>query len=357
MRKILLTGAVVLVGGGAYAMDGVSVSGGGNFGVKFKEAEKGSDADELTFHHEFNINFSASGTTDGGLGFGGSTGFDSGADGNGVDLGTVYVSMDNHTLTIGDNDAADLVAGGIKDVGFDDIGADDAAEALNGDSAASLAYSGSFGPASVGISAGPESGDDGYEYAAGFNFNIAPVKVGVGFDSGRVMSIGMGISQGAISGNVLYSTTKKHMVKVATGAGTAVVATTADNRTANNIAANFFRSADPNLNDTTANSAGAGFATMVERGIKSTALGADVSYQLSEGTSVTMVYGQHKVDGYDLTPDNDGDDAVSAVKSKTVKSMGIGFAHDLGGGATLKAGAGKNTKEQTVADLGITMSF
>ncbi|MCY3878920.1 MAG: porin [Rhodobacteraceae bacterium] len=318
MRKILLTGAVVLVGGGAYAMDGVSVSGGAVFGVKFTE----DATDEITFHHEFDISFSASGTTDGGLGFGASAGFDSEPGSNDVDLGTVYVSMDNHTLTIGDNDAADLVAGGIKDVGFDDIGADDAPEALNGNSKADLIYTGSFGPASVGISAGPEDGDDGYEYAAGFNFNIAPVKVGVGFDSGRVISIGMGISQGAISGNVLYSTTKKHMVDVYPDALTDVDA--ADSERSEELA------------------------------VKSTALGADVSYQLSEGTSVTMVYGQHKVDGYDeaVGDTDDGD-----IAANTMKSMGIGFAHDLGGGATLKAGAGKNTDEKTVADLGITMSF
>ncbi|MCY3879249.1 MAG: hypothetical protein OXF74_08735, partial [Rhodobacteraceae bacterium] len=272
-----------------------------------------------------------------------------------------YVSMDNHTLTIGDNDAADLVAGGIKDVGFDDIGADDEPEMLNGNSAASLIYTGSFGPASVAISAGAD-GAGGHDYAAGFNFNIAPVKVGVGFDSNKVMSVGMGISQGAISGNVLYSTTKKHMVMVARPTDLSdddTVNPTAPTAVAAATLATYFRApANAPGADITA---GPGWSHRTMEGVKSTALGIDISYQLSEGTSVTMVYGQHKVDGYDLTPtvdeDSTGDNKSAIIASETKKSMGIGFSHDLGGGATLKAGAGKNGDENTVADLGITMSF
>ncbi|MCY4327647.1 MAG: porin, partial [Rhodobacteraceae bacterium] len=80
MRKLsLLAAAAMVAGGSAFAMDGggVSISGEANFGVKFKENDGGANApNELQFHHEFDIKFSASGTTDGGIGFGGSVSID-----------------------------------------------------------------------------------------------------------------------------------------------------------------------------------------------------------------------------------------------------------------------------------------
>ena len=80
MRKLsLLAAAAMVAGGSAFAMDGggVSISGEANFGVKFKENDGGANApNELQFHHEFDVKFSASGTTDGGIGFGGSVSID-----------------------------------------------------------------------------------------------------------------------------------------------------------------------------------------------------------------------------------------------------------------------------------------
>ncbi|MCY4007867.1 MAG: hypothetical protein OXE84_13760 [Rhodobacteraceae bacterium] len=78
MRKLsLLAAAVMVAGGSAFAMDGggVSISGSANFGVKFAESDDDSKS-ELQFHHEFDVKFSASGTTDGGIGFGGSMSID-----------------------------------------------------------------------------------------------------------------------------------------------------------------------------------------------------------------------------------------------------------------------------------------
>ena len=45
-----------------------------------------------------------------------------------------------------------------------------------------------------------------------------------------------------------------------------------------------------------------------------------------------------------------------STSSTTVDAFGVGFSHDLGGGATLKAGAG-SVDSNAVADLGITMTF
>ena len=183
---------------------------------------------------------------------------------------TVYISMGGNKLTIGDVDAADLLAGGIADVGFGGVGADDAGESLRGDTTADIRYDGSFGVATVAATVGGSS-----DWAAGFSFSVAPVTVGIGFDSLRAASVGLGLSQGAISANVLYTTKGGE-----------------------------------------------------------TAMGVDTSYKMSDATSVTIAYSQ--------AGDKNG--------------MGIGFAHDLGGGATLKAGAGQKDGN-TNADLGISMSF
>ncbi|MCY4005430.1 MAG: porin, partial [Rhodobacteraceae bacterium] len=71
-RLSLLTAAGLLASTPLFAMDGggVSISGEANFGVKFAESDDDSKS-ELQFHHEFKVTFAASGTTDGGIGFGG----------------------------------------------------------------------------------------------------------------------------------------------------------------------------------------------------------------------------------------------------------------------------------------------
>jgi len=48
-----------------------------------------------------------------------------------------------------------------------------------------------------------------------------------------------------------------------------------------------------------------------------------------------------------------GDDVTTAKKG----SYGIGFDHDLGGGVALKGMVGRNTADQTVADLGVQFNF
>ncbi len=458
MKKSLLAStALIIFSSGAYA-EGVSVTGGGNFGVKF------SDGDDLTFHHEFDITFSASGTTDGGLTFGGKVtvdnqeaisggtaatatttvdavkavkkdqkvlrGLAAKADGSNTDkavcyvgdngkiymktgtsdsaadivateVGTddvkdkfaaygfmnaeeirqavkyaeastaaadrlvlattaapateikagtganqptafykltipkqsgtecddaaagnimakgyfapldleaqtltaattlsggtsgtvanhaeVYISLDVHTLTIGSDLAqGDEIAGGIADVGFDGIGVDDLAEKIRGQTAIEVKYDGNFGVGAVSASYGKN------EWAAGVKFTIDPVTVGAGFDSDSVMSVGLGMSQGPLSGNVFYSQ-------------------------------------DSDADET------------MKGKQKATAMGADVTYKMTDKTSVTLAYG--------------------ALDNKATmmdqKAYGLGFSHVLGGGATLAAGVGSVNK-QTKADLGISMAF
>ena len=91
-------------------------------------SEPAGGASKHSFVHEVGIDFTASGTTDGGLTFGGTAGFDT--KDTDLNTGTVNVSGSFGTLTIGDNDAADLTAGGIADIGMNGIGVDDMVEGL-----------------------------------------------------------------------------------------------------------------------------------------------------------------------------------------------------------------------------------
>ena len=152
MKKLLIAStALSLAGGAAFAEMAITVSGDAEMGVDYA-SEPAGGASKHSFVHEVGIDFEGSGTTDGGLTFGGSAGFDTGDDV--VNTGTVNVSGSFGTLTIGDNDSADLTAGGIADIGMNGIGVDDMVEGLRGTTAGQLRYDNSFGQVSIAISAG-----------------------------------------------------------------------------------------------------------------------------------------------------------------------------------------------------------
>ena len=154
MKKLLTaTTALALVGGAAFAE--INISGDAELGVDYN-SEPGEAKSKFSFAHEVGIDFSGSGTTDGGLSFGGSAGFDTNDDT--VNEGTVFISGAFGTVTFGDNDSADLVAGGIADVGLNGVGVDDVVESLRGGTADQMRYDNSFGQISIAFSAGTKDG-------------------------------------------------------------------------------------------------------------------------------------------------------------------------------------------------------
>ncbi len=261
----------------------------------------------------------------------------------------VYISMDMHTLTIGsDIDAADKIAGGLTDPGFDGIGIDDQAEAVWGGTAADVRYDGDFGVAKVAISYG-DNNDDA-EWAAGFSFDVEPVTMGAGFDSHGVVSLGMGFSQGQIAMNALYSTDSD--------------AHEADNE--KDMAGGTYKWTKGTGDDATTHMVSLEKVTANAPDVKNQAMGVDVTYKMNDTTSLVLVAAQHTIEGAKWAPketDNDkltdGESGVEGawrVSDTKVDAFGVGFSHDLGGGATLKAGAG-SVDSDAVADLGITMTF
>ncbi|MCY4197576.1 MAG: porin [Rhodobacteraceae bacterium] len=255
--------------------------------------------------------------------------------------GEVYISMDMHKLTIGsDLDAADKMAGGLADPGFDGIGIDDVAEGVWGKSAADVRYDGDFGVAAVAISYGDNKGDA--EWAAGFKFSVDPVTFGAGFDSKGVMSVGMGFSQGLISMNALYSTDSDH-----DEADNEAISEADLDKTEGGVAGAKTRREMLGIRvDEVAN----------KPDLKNQGMGVDVTYKMSEETSLTLVAAQSKTEKARWSRGETKADDGWVTTSKTVDAFGVGFEHDLGGGAKLKAGAGSVDSEAR-ADLGITMTF
>ena len=157
MKKLLTaTTALALVGGAAFAE--ITISGDAKLGLDYNSDPAATES-KHSFKHEMGVDFTGSGTTDGGLSFGAKAGFDTGdAETN---EGTVWVSSDFGKITIGANDSADLLAGGIADVGLNGIGVDDVAEGLRGQTANAFRYDHTFGPVSIAVSGGTKAGTAG----------------------------------------------------------------------------------------------------------------------------------------------------------------------------------------------------
>ncbi len=323
MKKILAaTIALALVDGAASA--DVTISGDAKFGIKYNSAptdENGSPVkSKLMFTREIGVDFIGSGTTDGGLSFGGKVGFDTI---DGVDTGTVFVSGAFGTVTYGHDDAADALAGGIADVGLNGLGVDDVVEDIRGTTANQARYDLSAGNFALAISAGrrePRPATAGTlvprtygqfevkknSYAVGMNFSASGATFGIGYDSEKTVSAGIGYSTGQFSANAFHA-----------------------------------RRGQPYFNYGGSWNPGLGNATYIAR---YSGRGFDVSYTMGAST-LTMVYAKTDVDN--IQPEFR---IPTRFIGTTFRGKGIGFSHDLGGGASLVAGFAKASKK-TVKDL------
>ncbi len=355
MRKLLTaTTALALVGGAAFAE--IDISGSAEAVMDYN-SEPGEGKSKHSFNHDFNVNFAGSGTTDGGLSFGASGGFDNeSGGGESLGVGTVFVSGAFGKITFGDNDAADKLSGGIADVGLNDVGVDDVVEDIYGTTAAQIRYDHSLGNISLAISAGTDvaneiagptrfidavnaasdgsapyvagmvEGDQEFEvksnsYAIGMSFNASGATVGIGYDSKKTISAGFGYSTGQISASAFYA--KGDLDYMHLGADRAI-------------------GGDDNNADMRATAG-------------KTGIGMDVSYTMGAST-ITLAYA--KTDVSNIQPvwvNTDGDvselaTATASFGSASFTGIGIGFSHDLGGGAKLVAGFGE-VPATAVADL------
>ena len=325
MKRLLsLTITLALVGGTSLAE--ITISGDAKLGLDYN-SEPGDMKSKHEFKHEMGVDFSGSGTTDGGLSFGGSAGFDTGD--TTVNTGTVFVSGSFGKITIGDNTAADGLAGGIADVGMNGIGVDDVAEDIYTTSPAQFRYDHSVGNISLALSAGTQKGAMAKAnvstefgtleakkngYALGMAFNAGGATVGIGYDSKKTISAGLGYSTGQIAVNALYAKRDQSYRHGDSADGV------------NTVAAN---------NET---------ATASYKG-----LGMDVSYTMG-ASKLTLVYAKTNVSN--IQPVWDATATEFKFTNASFKGLGLGFSHDLGGGASLVAGFGQVPKD-AVGDLGM----
>ncbi len=282
---------------------------------------------------EIGVDFIGSGTTDGGLSFGGKVGFDT-FDGT-ADTGTVFVSGAFGTITYGHDDAADVLAGGIADVGLNDLGVDDVVEDIRGGTAPQARYDLSVGNFAFAISAeisdraqgvgniANPSGDlvagsfevEKTSYAIGVSFSASGATVGVGYDSKKAISAGIGYSNGPIAAKAFWA--KRDQPYTHLGSGAAVGGT------------------------------GIGEADgTFEAGYRGH--GIEVSYTMGAST-LTMVYARTNLTNIQPIIFQN---IVGIIPRVGFRGTGVGFSHDLGGGARLVAGVGR-VPRMAVGDLGL----
>ena len=325
-RLLTATTALALVGGAAFAEITISVD--AKLGFHYNSVptdddnpsvsvgEPDSSKSRHSFTHEMGVDFTGSGTTDGGLTFGAKAGFDTGDDT--VNTGTVFVSGAFGTITIGDNDPADLLAGDIADVGLDGVGVDDVVEDIRGTTDSQFRYDQSVGNIALALSAGTgTAGEVRYRwparksntYAVGMSIKAASATVGIGYDSTKTINVGFGYGTGQIAANALYA--KKDIALV-------------------HIGTDLSGDADDGTYDV-------GFS----------GIGLDVSYTVGAST-LTVVYAKTTLSNVQPIFANGAN--ISSSVNANFKGVGIGFSHDLGGGAKLVAGFAQ-VPRVSVADL------
>ena len=307
-RLVKTTSVLALAGGTSIAE--ITVSGDGKFGIDYDTSMDDTGESKHSFKHEIGIDFTASGMTDDGLSFGGKAGFDSAA--AKVKIGAAHISGSFGTLTIGDNDPADFLAGGIADVGLNGLGIEEVAETIRGETASELRYDHSFGDITIALSGGTAVGDANAavkgtnEYAAGMRFIAGETTFGLGYDSNKVISLGLGYSSGQIAATAFYSRGESISRRTTVGFLT-------------------------------------GVETDVTYSGKASAMGVDLSYTIGSST-LTIVYAKHEIGPADFSADLTPDDTVNPTEFRLAefsgKAYGVGIEHDLGGGASMVAGFG-----------------
>ena len=353
----------------------------------------------------FDVKMTASGTTDGGLTFGAAATVKAGNSSSEVGKSNVYIGGESWKIAIGDLDPASHKGQSIGDVGYDGLGVDDVAEKVAGyegtDAKAMVSFD--LGTASIAITYGEEANTGkaraskivancvdqsltGKEcarhgeaikqeavWAAGASFDIGSTSLGIGVDSEKLMQANVGADLGAFSGKLFFSQRKHKSITEKAGTITEEGGTARGAEAAgNHIGA--IDEADPVRTITN----------------KSTGIGVEISVSAGANTTINAVYAQGKQSdtrtlqcgaGLEssacpegapmvLSSGEIGTNATTGAGtaagkaaertknavSKTDKAFGIGFNHQLGGGATLQAGFAK-VKKQTMASVGVSMTF
>lgn len=306
MKKLLIATTALVATAGVAAAE-VTISGNGRMGVVF-------NGEDLNFSSRIRADIAMSGTTDGGLEFGGSFGVhnagdrsDDGVNGGGANQGNsgvIYISGAFGKLEMGDVvGAAEAVVGDLPEIGFTDIASNDTfyitgdgTEVNPGNPVALYTYTTGGLTFAVSFNDGANEDapglDDDQAFAVGVKYSFGDYAVGLGYES--VDEVGPGSSSHIVLGvDATFGTTA---VKLIYGQG-----------------------------------------------------GGDADGYSQLGLGVTSTFDALTVKAMVRQEDDGGDTTY----------YGIGAEYDLGGGAKVVGGIADNDApgSDAVADLGLKFSF
>lgn len=298
MKKILLATSILAATTG-YAAAEVAVSGTGRMGIVY-------DGNDVQFSSRARVIFDLSAESDNGLSFGASFRADQAGGANGntdMGAGTVWVSGGFGKLAMGDVvSAGEAALGDLSGVGYTGLGDFSDIPYINGDDGNDFDGTGalySYSAGAIGFHVGVTDGSDN-----------DPTTV----DADASYSIGASYGTDAYSVALAY-------LSGAPG---------------NDTAEEIILGGSGNI--------GAAKVKAYYADFKNTAIEKSFGLSVDYGMDATTLTAFVRRDDFGVAGD--------------VDTFGLGVAYDLGGGAALKAGVvDSDALADTVADLGITMSF
>ena len=189
MKKILFATTALVLSAGMAAAE-VKISANGRMGVTYDD----SAAEKTQMNSRFRVGFSASSTTDGGIGFGGTIRADNAAAGAGGTAGSVNISGAFGKITMGDiSSALDNAAGNLAGVGYTGLGDHSDFSWSGGGDDEGVLWSYTAGDLGVHASLGQRvAGSD--EGSVAVTYAMAPFSIGLGVSQdGGDSQAGIGI--------------------------------------------------------------------------------------------------------------------------------------------------------------------
>jgi len=340
MKKILLATTVLTASAGFAAAD-VAVSGSARMGV-VSYYNSDSDKNATTFSSRVQASFSGSGTTDGGLAFGGSFDMHNAGDADGGTSGSTYISGAFGKISMGGVDSGDKAAvGQLSSVGYEGVG-----------SGNSISYAADGGFVDIQDSDLDVAGNDGakvlYTYSAGaLTVSASTAQLSNGGANREAYGVGVAYTAGALT--------------LAGGYGSTSIEGLVDEGCCD-------WDAEGSITDVSAS------ATYVMGDTTIKAIYQDKSAEISyDGTDYDLASAVsmgasvvHKMDAISLTAF-----AITTELSSdwdnfevSVGRMGVGASYDLGGSAKFQTGwaqydvvVGERTESRNAFDAGVNFSF
>jgi outer membrane protein OmpU len=327
MKKILLATTILSMSAGFAAAD-VAVSGDARMGIVSTDGNS-------VFSSRVRFKFSGSGTTDGGLAFGGSARADNASGASGGTAGSVFISGAFGKISMGDVDGGDQASvGQLASVGWDGAG--------YGNSISYASDGGKLGTANDGDYAGSGGAKVLYTYSAGaLTVNASTGQLSNGGANHQAYGVGAAYTTGGMTLAVGYGSNS-------------IEATKGD-----------FLGATASITDISASASYTMGATTIKAIYQDKSADAtfeDADYNL--GSAVSMgVSVAHKIDAVSVTAYTISTNVTSdlAEIDATINRMGVGVGYDLGGGASFSAGWAQldvlDGESANKMDVGVNFSF